>query len=222
MTAPLTIGALPAWLTDDAEEREELAALGISADVSQAPEDQAARDAQASQLLRALGRVEAEIAEREAALEVELRQVKLIYQTQLERLQRRASFLTGAVEALALVSDFGPKKKSRTVGFGTYGTRAKPFSVEIVDEATTLQWASQQLPGAVSTSVTLSVDEVMRLTDAGFGSIVAPERLAWKLAKSVVKAHAESTGEHDIPGVTVTLPQDKPFAKALAPKDATR
>lgn len=217
MTMPL-----PEWLTNDADEREELAALGISADVTATPDDQAARDAQASQLLRALGRVEAEIAEREDALEVELRQVRLIYQTQLERLHRRASFLAGAVESLALVSDFGPKKKSRTVGFGTYGTRAKPFSVEIPDEASAVQWLSEHLPSALSTSVTLSVDEVMRLTDAGFGALIPPERTVWKIAKAVLKAHAESTGEHDIPGVTVILPEEKPFAKALPPKDAAR
>lgn len=217
MTMPL-----PEWLTDDADEREELAALGIAADVTAAPEDQAARDAHASQLLRALGRVEAEIAEREKALEVELRQVTLIYQTQIERLQRRASFLSGAVESLAVVSDFGPKKKSRTVGFGTCGVRSKAFAIEITDEATALQWMSEHLPSALSTSVTLSVDEVMRLTDAGFGEIVAPERLAWKIAKATVKEYAESTGDHDIPGVNVVLPEDKPFAKPMAPKDGTR
>ncbi len=213
--------ALPEWLTDDADERAELAALGVVSDVAHAPADQVARDAQASQLLRALGRVEAEIADREAARAEEQAHIERIYRQEIERLQRRAGFIRGSVEALAFDADFGPKKKSRAVGFGTYGLRATPFGVDIVDEASALQWATANLAPAVSATISLTLSEVMQITDAGLGSIVANDRLSWKLAKTLVKAHAEATGEHDIPGVAVRLPEDKPFAKAAAPKGTT-
>lgn len=214
--------SLPEWLTNDAEEREELAALGIVADVATTCDDQAARDAHASSLLRALGRIEAEMAEREAARDAELNQVRNIYLTELERLARRASFVAGAIESLAMVSDFGPKKKSRTVGFGTYGRRTKPLALEITDDAAALTWATEQLPEAIAAAVVLTQSEVMRITDAGLGEIVAESRLTWKLSKAPLKVYVESTGDTEIAGVVVTLPVDKPFAKALAPKDAAR
>lgn len=214
--------ALPTWLTDDADERAELAALGISADVSATPDDQAARDAQASTLLRALGRVEAEIGERRRALQIERDQLERIYGSEIERLERRQSFLAGAIEALAVVSEFGPKKKSRAVGFGTYGLRQSPLKVEVLDEDAVLDWAMQGLPEAVSATVTLTGSEVNQIVDAGLGECVAPARLRWALAKSLLKGHVESTGETEIPGIRVELPIDKPFAKAMAPKDGAR
>lgn len=213
---------LPAWLTDDADERAELAALGIAADVQVAPVDQAARDAEASRLLRALGRVEAELAEREAARGAELEQVLRVYQTELDRLHRRQSFLAGAVEALATVSDFGPKKKSRTVGFGTYGLRATRLKLDVQDQDAALDWAMSALPQAVSADVTLSGSEVNQIVDAGLGALVQHARLRWSLDRKVLAVHVESTGEAEIPGVVVTLPDDKPYAKALPPKDAAR
>lgn len=216
------MSAIPNWLADaNDEERAELAALGLVADVDAAPIDQAERDARASQLLRALGAVAAEHAERVAARDHELAHITAIYQPQLDQLQRRARFIEGAIHALAMESDFG-KKKSRTVGFGTYGRRTTPLKVDVQDEDATLAWAKEHLPEAVRAKATLSVDAVMRITDAGLGELVPESALKWELVRTPITHHVKATGDDEIPGAVVRLPEDQPFCEAFSPKDGTR
>jgi phage host-nuclease inhibitor protein Gam len=216
------MSAIPSWLADaNEEERAELAALGLIADVESAPIDQAQRDARASQLLRALGRVEAEIEERKAAQHAEVMQIAAIYERELDRLRRHASFIVGGIHALAMESDFG-KKKSRTVGFGTYGRRSTPLKVDVQDESATLEWARAHLPEAVRAKTTLTVDAVMRITDAGLGELVPESALKWELVKTPITAHVKATGDDEIPGAVVRLPEEQPFCEAFSPKDGVR
>jgi len=216
------MSAIPSWLSDaNEDERAELAALGLVTDVASTPIDQAERDARASQLLRALGRVEAEIAERKAAQHAEIMQIAAIYDRELDRLRRHASFIVGGIHALALESDFG-KKKSRTVGFGTYGRRTTPLKVDVQDEDATLAWAKEHLPEAVRAKATLSVDAVMRITDAGLGELVPESALKWELVRTPITHHVKATGADEIPGAVVRLPEDQPFCEAFSPKDGTR
>lgn len=66
-----------------------------------------------------------------------------------ERREKRASWLTHQIEAIAAGYDFG-KKRSRDLPHGVFGFRKKAATVEIVDPALAKEWARLKCPEALT------------------------------------------------------------------------
>jgi hypothetical protein len=203
---------VPAWLAESPDERDELVALGIleAADVGQlkAISDY---DALASKWLRAKARVLYDREQRQAALERELAQVTELYQAEFTKLARREQFID---ETLAIISRAAPipgGKKSRTVGFGTYGMRAKPATVEITDQTALTAWAKEQLPSACRVSLRLEYPFVRTHMPEQLVTTTGAPR-AVDVLPTALTAHFEATGE-EIPGATYVPKHDEPYFK---------
>ena len=105
---------------------------------------------------------------------------------------RRVQELEAIGRDLAEHADFG-NKKSRDVGFGTYGRRKVPESVKVVDQEAAVTWLTEILaPAAIRVKETRTVDA--------------------KEAKPIVLAHLQRTGELP-PGFEHTAAHDEPFIK---------
>jgi hypothetical protein len=213
MTAVDTsIRGVPDWLADSPDEREELVALGIleAADVGQLKAI-ADYDALASKWLRAKARVLYDREQRQAALERELRQVRELYQAEFSRLERREGFID---ETLALISRAAPipgGKKSRTVGFGTYGMKSKPAAVAIEDPVALGAWAREHLPAACRVSLRLDYAFVRdHLPDKLVTETGAPRAL--EIITTPLIEHVEATGE-EMPGARYVPKHDEPYFK---------
>lgn len=147
-------------------------------------------DALASDLLREMAECEREIKRYEEARFAERIRVDMRYGMLVERQEHRREELMRAVHALAERVDFG-KKKSRDVGFGTYGRRTVPERVMIADPAACLAWALRTDPALV---------RVVEKRD---------------VPHSAVHFHFKNTGE--LPdGCEHTPARDEPFARPEA------
>lgn len=205
------IDGVPAWLAES-DERAELVALGIleAVDVGQlkAISDY---DALASKWLRAKARVLYDLDQRKAAMDREMEQVRAVYQAEFAKLARREQFID---ETLALISRAAPipgGKKSRTVGFGTYGMKSKPATVQVNDPTALAAWAKDNLPTACRLSLKLDYTYVRDnmpdklLTDAGAPRVV-------DVPVTPLVEHFEATGE-EMPGAIYVPKHDEPYFK---------
>jgi hypothetical protein len=91
------------------------------------------------------------------------------------------------VRDLARQADFG-KKKSRDVGYGTYGRRTIPERLRVVDEAALLAYALEHAPAMVRSVVKNDVPHAN------------------------LRQHFAATGELP-PGVEMEPAREEPFAK---------
>lgn len=204
----------------EAEERAELAALGIVADVK--PTTQAERDAQASILLRRLMFVRAEFDERTDAMNQELLLVRTIYQKHFDQLARRAMFLENAVKTLALEADFGPKAKSRQVGFGRYGIRQKPQHVTVTDIDALHQAIEQEHPAAMVLDVKAPLDFLKTFHPRLYEETQRPESELLAIGVHVSRIvpgrelHRLVKDGVDIPGIHIEPATDLPYAEPVA------
>jgi hypothetical protein len=210
MTAAVGV---PNWLVEvDEEERRELEALGLVADATREPADQAERDALASRLLRALGYVRRDREGRQAACAKEVLFIQDRYAGDIERLDRRATFLESAIEALALQANFG-SKKSRDVGFGTYGRRKVGAKPVVDDEPAAIAWASEHALEVLVLSVKLPFN---RAADQ-YPDLLDEKTTRQSIDKRALDARILSTGE-DVPGVRIEPEREEPFAKPQLPE----
>ena len=109
-------------------------------------------DERASWLLRALASVQLQLNRRKAVHEAELENLRAYQARQLEALLRSQADLTRRVEELAQLAaanEWFGKAKSRSVSYGTYGTRFIREKVAIADEKKAIAWASEKCPEAV-------------------------------------------------------------------------
>lgn len=135
-------------LPTEQEEWDELASIGI---VLQGPTSDAQLDAAASEICRRLGDAEADRARFVEAEKAEVERIKMRYAALREPVDRRIGQLEELGREVARRADFG-KKKSRTVGYGSYGRKLKKERVEIVDPAAALEFArAQKIEGAIKT-----------------------------------------------------------------------
>jgi hypothetical protein len=212
MTAP---AGIPDWLAQqDEAEREELAALGVAADTTAAPVSQAEVDALASRLLRAMGLVQRELEELRAARDREIAFISAQYGARGERLARRWTFLESAIKGLAQLADFGTKK-SREVGFGTYGRRKLPARVVVEDEATALGDLTEHAPHAVRVTVTLPLGVARTFEGLLDLDIAAPK---YAIIAPTLK-HSVLNDGVDVAGVRVEPERDEPFARPQLPPE---
>lgn len=136
-------------LPSEQDEQDELAAVGV--DLTPAsPAD--AIDAAASENLRRMLAVAADLERYEAARRREVMAIDARYARRTDPLRRRAAALEAEVQRLAAFADFG-KQQSRAVGYGTYGRRAVPARLQVTDAAALLAWARAAAPHAVRQTI---------------------------------------------------------------------
>ena len=136
----------PAWqLPSEHDEIDELAALGI---LLEQPTADAQLDAIASDALRLMAEAELEVERYDAAEKLELEAIHARYDRLRHRHVARRDEAERLVMACAERADFG-KKKSREVGFGTYGLRTQPPRIEVLDKDALLTWAKLNAPSLV-------------------------------------------------------------------------
>lgn len=146
-----TQGTTPATPDDftDVERTYLYDEYGVDVDDVPHDGDEAARDAYVSNLLYACGKVDAELRATLAAKQKEHDAIDLRYGRREAQHRAVLDRLLGKVEAEAVRADFGgsPKrpKKSRVVGFGSYGRKQIPRKVAVTDEPRFILWASAHL-----------------------------------------------------------------------------
>lgn len=179
----------PAWLLDsDADELADLAAVGI--DLNQ-PMSDANLDAAASHLLGKMADDTRDVMRYTEARDAEVARIRARYESLITPISARMLSYEEAVREIALRADFG-KKKSRTVGNGSYGVRSVPERVEITDKALALEWAKQHCPGAVQ--------------------VETVEKISHKAIAPAILARVHANGEQP-DGFEVHAAHDSPFAK---------
>ena len=180
--------------TDD--ERAELAALGIElsdSNVLHFPTEQAARDAAASRLLRAVGRLDADLERYATARAEEHRLVQEAFERLAAPVADRKAILESMLRQIAEFSDFGDAK-SRKVTNGVYGRRLTPERISITDQKKCLAWALTNEP-----------------------SMVSEKPAEKRVLQSAVEAFVKRT--HCLPdGVEHTMAVDEPYFRVEIPK----
>ena len=137
-------------------EIDELRALGVNID---SPRDnaQAQIDAWASTNLRRMARCDQELERYREAMSLEIQAIQARYARFMEPLTIRRNELEAQTKVLAVMSDFGPHKKSRSVGFGVYGRRIKKGGVVLTDEKEVIRWATSNHTMAAQEIVSAAV-----------------------------------------------------------------
>lgn len=177
--------------TDESERLELEELLGVEL-TPPAELTDAARDAYVSDLLRALGEAEAERSRYLETKGAEIARIEMRYQARLDACAGRAQLLRDAIGELARIANYGPKRKSREVGFGTYGLRLVPEKITIVDANALLDFAEAMAP------------EIVRVQEKR------------DVPHAAVKEYVKTRGDVP-PGVEITPAHDEPFAKAAQP-----
>jgi hypothetical protein len=188
-------------LPTEQDEINELASFGVKLTVEGAlelPDAQAAIDASASQMMREIGVLEASIDRYSATAAEEHRIVSERYDRLTANLAEKKARLEGIVRQYAAMSEFGDKK-SRELAYGIYGTRIKPDTFSINDDAKALTWAKKQ------------TDKVRAML-VSWSSPKPKERVLQSDAKKYftetgdMPDGCEFTPAHEEPFVTVAIP----------------
>jgi hypothetical protein len=144
--------ALPAWLAGaDAEERRELEDLGVM----QSPEfkQEAERDALISRLMQVSHEYDADVARFDAAEQLEHKAITARYDRLRAPSLRQLSRLASYIMHLVAGASFTGKKKSRTVGWGSYGHRKERDKVDVVNLPDAVAYVRKVAPDRVTVEV---------------------------------------------------------------------
>lgn len=214
----------PAWLAGaDAEEREELAALGIDLSATTAATKEL--EAMASRVMRRLFEHEQDVERFNAAEQNEVGWIKSRYdamrapvQAQMKRLQ---------FYLMLLISDplitFAGKAKSRAVGWGRFGRRLSKQRVEITDEAAAINYlkANNMTDGAVVATISMPYnlfEQLNRLTTAvDFEATFKAAKFS--LSKTDAGKAMDALKVDEIPGAKLIKAEDRPFYEIEVPPD---
>lgn len=180
-----------ALLPTEQDERDELASIGISLD---GPTSDAQLDAWASEICRELAAENADIARYTEAEAAEIGRIRMRYAALREPHERRVGILEAIGRDLARRADFG-KRKSRKVGFGSYGRKLKSEAVKIVDRAIALEWFKANAPDVVVVETPEPV-----------------EKIPHDKVEPFVLQYLKETGEVP-PGIEHTSESDEPWVK---------
>lgn len=105
-------------------------------------------DARMDYFLELLAEMEREDAHDAAVARARVDQINRWLEVQRERREKRTAYLHSQIELMADGYDFG-RKKSRDLPHGVVGFRKKAASVEIVDKAAAIEWATVHCPEAI-------------------------------------------------------------------------
>lgn len=134
-------------LPDEDEERNELEAM-VGFALTPSTSD-AQLDSIASGICRQLGRLQSDLARYNEAAKAEHLRIDLFYNARRERLDTWIAQLQEMGAEVARRATFPGKSKSRSVAFGSYGSRKIPEKVEIVDEEKARGWLGRMGNSAV-------------------------------------------------------------------------
>lgn len=124
-----------------------------------APMSDAQIDAIASDVCRQLADIHKEQSRYIDAQAAEIERIRFRYSQLMKPLDERYKQLVNYGEELASRADFG-KKKSRNVGFGSYGRRTVAQAVRVVDEDAAIKWASEKAPEIVTSRTIRTIDKL--------------------------------------------------------------
>lgn len=165
-TIELTTAAPPcapmhplAGIDDDVEQ--DLAAVGITLTPNVERDlQQERRIAMAAALFRRVQRVQAELAETERAMTLELDMVRAHYERQMAPRRAVVTRLLAFIESLAELTPWG-KKKSHATPYGTFGVKDYAPTVERTDAEALLAAMKADRPGLVRVTVTMTYGEAL-------------------------------------------------------------
>lgn len=127
----------------------DLCAVGLANDQA-LPDEQEALDAAASQTMRIIRALDADLNRYTMAEDAETALIHARYRVLMESIERQRGQLAAVVERIAAQSEYAGKAKSRKTPYGTFGVRKLPERFEIVDAAALLAWAKVNAPGIVT------------------------------------------------------------------------
>ncbi len=182
--------AAPSVLPSEQDELADLASIGI---VLEGPTTDAQLDAAASEVCRLLGEAQAELDRYEEAESAEVARIEMRYMALCEPIDRRIAQLELLGRDLAARADFG-KKKSRKVGFGSYGRKLRSEAVKIVDRAAALEWFKAHAPDVVEVVTPEPVEKIPH-------DRVEPFVLRYLHETGAVPPGIEHTSESDEPWI---------------------
>lgn len=148
------------WFTlDDADlaMSDDLRAVGIHSGTIdgqitsfELPSEQDALDAAASQTMRMIQGLDADLNRYTMAEDAETALTHARYRAFMEPLERTRGQLAAVVERIAEQSAFEGKAKSRKTPYGTFGVRKLPERFEIIDPNSLLAWARLHAPEIIT------------------------------------------------------------------------
>lgn len=241
---PMPAPTLPAWLIDaDAEERRELEELGVTIDPSFAVD--AERDAMASRLMRAHREHAADMERYDAAEALEHRTITARYDRLRSPAKHQMMRLAAFILYIVSSAVFGGKKKSRTVGWGSFGLRKERDKVDIINMVEVVAYVRKAEPQSVRLEVATTAkvqQDVCALLDTAIASgqlqlagtdvsVLSELRAQLRggiasVSKTVVsdllkmqKPTPDGGTEpmHPIPGASITIGVDKPWFEVEPP-----
>jgi phage host-nuclease inhibitor protein Gam len=131
-------------------------------------------DSIASSICRHLGRIEADRQRYKDAEEAEHARITIFYASRKEKLDHAIVRLQEMGAEVARRATFPGKSKSRSVAFGSYGSRKVSEKIEVVDEKKAIDWLAR-IDDASALRSKLSIDK--------------------KEATKLILAHLHATGE---------------------------
>jgi len=174
---------------DERDELEQMLGFALTPGTSDAT-----LDSIASSICRHLGRIEADRTRYKEAEEAEHARITIFYASRKEKLDHAIVRLQEMGAEVARRATFPGKSKSRSVAFGSYGSRKVSEKIEVVDEEKATDWLANTDDASALRSK-LSIDK--------------------KEATKLVLTHLHATGE--IPdGFTHTEETESYFCKAEA------
>lgn len=228
---------LPAWLADaDAEERRELEELGVT--LAPTFDQDAERDALISRLMRAHHEHAADVERYDAAEALEHQTITRRYDNLRAPAKRQMARLASFITHLVSTVTFSGKKKSRSVGWGSFGQRKDRDKVEITNMPAVVDALRKIEPGSVKLEVATNAkvqQAVCALLDTAIASgqlqltgtdasVLSELRAQLRggvpaVSKTDVATLLKIHGEAKIPGATVTVGADKPWFEVEPPTD---
>ena len=179
-------------------------------------QDPAQADAVASMLLRKMAALDADHAQHTAAYALESEALRARYERRIGPLQTERARLEAWARDLARrqhdAGGFG-KKKSRDVGYGTYGVRTTASRLEVVDEPAFVAWAEAEAPDLLRVTVKLPLAQAREyLTDAELAGV--KREVLTKPVQAYVATQATATAPVPLPpGVQRTPESIETYAK---------
>lgn len=224
-----TVPALPAWLIDaDAEERRELEELGAIAEPTFT--DDAQRDALVSRLLRAYHEHEKDVERFDASEQLEHGAITSRYDRLRAPAKRQLVRLHSFLNHLVRGATFIGKKKSRTVGWGSFGHRKDRDKLDLVNVPEIVAALRTIKPAALTVAVTINgavqtqADKIISLLidgTLGANGIGGTEVSILSELRAALNAGTVTVGKTEvshllkegktIPGAVVVIGEEKPW-----------
>ena len=144
---------------DERDELEQMLGFALTPGTSDATLDSIASD-----ICRHLGRIEADLARYTDAERAEHARIDIFYHSRTEKLFQAIARLEEMGAEVARRATFPGKSKSRSVAFGSYGSRKVSEKIEVVDEEKATDWlANTDDASALRSKLSIDKKEATKL-----------------------------------------------------------